>query len=412
MYRLFFLIAILLISILSCIIARRSQEQEYPAEWEPHEAIWMGFRSNEYEFDSVTIPMLRALTSNVDVRLVVEADSLIPDGIGFLGDMGIDTSRVSVFIQSPTDFWFRDPGPIFLRRRDGSLAVADFLYSNYSNDEPESFSAKAIAHEKIDEDVALRLGLPTIESNVVMEGGSIEVNGKGTLIVSELTRRRNPHLTRAEIEDDLKRTLGQAHVIWLGEGLAEDPQDLKRIVDNYYGYGTGGHTDEFVRFADAQTVLLAWVNEEDRHTHPINEINYERMSRNFEILRRSTDQDGNSLRIIRVPLPEVYWEELTISEENASLFQGLNSSLRTGDTVRMTAATSYLNYVVTNGIVLLPKYWRKGRSVSQREKDEEVRQLFVSLFRNREIVQVDALDLNIEGGGMHCITQQQPMGLR
>jgi len=372
----------------------------------------MGFRTNEGTFDSVTVPMLRALTRNVDVRLVVEADSLIPNGIGFLADEGVDTARVDVFIQSPTDFWFRDPGPVFLRRREGGLAIADFLYSNYSNVGPDSFSTKAIAHERIDEDVANRLGLPTVESKVVVEGGSIEVNGKGTLILSELTRRRNPHLTRDEIEDDLKLTLGQTHVVWLGEGLAEDPQNLQRIVDDYYGFGTGGHTDEFVRFLNDRTVLLAWVNEEDRQDNPINEINHERMANNFEILSRSADQDGNALEIVRVPLPDVYWEELTISEDNVSWFQKSDPALAIGDTVRMAAAASYLNYVVTNGVVLLPRYWREGRKASQRQKDEEVRRLFVSMFEEREIVQIDPLELNLGGGGMHCITQQQPIGMR
>ena len=212
MYRHFLTLLALLLLFLACTESGQPPEQEYPAEWESHEAIWMGFRTNECVFDSVTVPMLRALTRTIDVCLVVEADSLIPHGIGFLADKGVDTARVKVFIQSPTDFWFRDPGPVFLRRRDGGLAIADFLYSNYSNVEPDSFSAKAIAHERIDEDVANRLGLPTVESRVVMEGGSIEVNGKGTLILSELTRRRNPHLTRDEIEDDLKRSLGQTHV--------------------------------------------------------------------------------------------------------------------------------------------------------------------------------------------------------
>jgi len=317
-----------------------------------------------------------------------------------------------VFFQSPTDFWFRDPGPVFLRRRDGGLAIADFLYSNYSNVEPDSFSEKALAHEQIDEDVADRLNLPTVESGLVMEGGSIEVNGKGTLILSELTRRRNPHLSREEIEYDLKLTLGQTHVIWLGEGLAEDPQNLQRIVDGYYGFGTGGHTDEFVRFLDGRTVLLAWVNEEKRHDNLINEINYERMAHNFEILSRSTDQDGNAIEIIRVPLPEIDLEEVTITEDDVVWFQKSDSTLRVGDTIRMPAASSYLNYVVTNGVVLLPRYWREGKTDSQREMDEEVLRLFVSMFDGREIVQIDPLELNRGGGGMHCITQQQPIGMQ
>jgi agmatine deiminase len=246
--------------------------------------------------------------------------------------------------------------------------VADFLYSNYANVHPDSVSPKAIAHERIDEEVARRLGVPAVPSRVVMEGGSLEVNGRGTLILSELTRRRNPHLTAEQIEEDLKRTLGQRHVIWLKEGLAEDPQNLQRITGRFYGFGTGGHVDEFVRFVNDTTLLLAWVDEAERDTHPIHMINY--------------------------------------------AFREHDPTLVVGDTIQRVAAASYLNYVVTNGLVLLPKYWRPGMSSGQAEKDEEMRELFASLFPDREVVQIDVLALNYSGGGMHCLTQQQPRGGR
>ncbi|HUP19503.1 MAG TPA: agmatine deiminase family protein [Gemmatimonadota bacterium] len=380
---------------------------EYPAEWEPHEAIWLGFRVRVVAYDGVIVPMLRALTRHVDVRLVVETDSLIPHGLGFLAEEGVDLDRVQVFLQDPTDVWFRDPGPVFLRG-EGGLAVADFLYSNYANVPPDSFSPKAIAHEKIDEDVARRMGLPTVPSLVVMEGGSIEVNGRGTLIVSELTRRRNPHLTRAEIEEDLKRTLGQRHVIWLGEGLAEDPHNVQRIVEDYYGVGTGGHTDEFVRFVNDSTVALAWVDEAERDAHPIHAINYARMTENLQILSRSTDQDGRPLRILRVPLPDMQHEAFVLTEERFPRYRKLDPTLAVGDTLQWVAVASYLNYVVTNGVLLLPRYWREGMPESQREKDAAVGRLFETLFPDREIVRIDPRALNDEGGGMHCVVQQQP----
>lgn len=389
--------------------ARRSMAWTYPAEWEPHEAIWLGFRSRESgrRHDSVTIPMLRALARHVDVRLVVEGNDLVPEGLGFLARQGVDTSRVRIFVQSPTDVWFRDPGAIFLRSGP-ALAVADFRYSNYSNVPPVAFSDKAIAQGKIDEDVARRLGLPTVRSRVVLEGGSIAVNGKGTLILSELTRRRNPQLGRTEIEEEMKRTLGQRQVIWLKEGLAEDPQNLQRITGNYYGYGTGGHVDEFVSFASAGTILLAWVDEKERDANPINAINYRRMSENFEILSRARDQDGKPFRIVRVPLPDLQTEAEVIGKSRLAHFRKYDPSLKIGDTIHWVAAASYLNYVVTNGLVLIPKYWRPGMPLSQREKDDKVRRLFESLFPGREIVQVDVLALNREGGGMHCLIQQEP----
>ena len=112
MFKLTIIPAIALAFFSACIQSQQVPEHSYPAEWESHEAIWLGFRSHEEAQDSVTVPMLRALTRHVDVHLVVESDSLIPDGIGFLANEGVDTSRVAVFLQSPTDFWFRDPGPM------------------------------------------------------------------------------------------------------------------------------------------------------------------------------------------------------------------------------------------------------------------------------------------------------------
>jgi agmatine deiminase len=256
--------------------------------------------------------------------------------------------------------------------------------------------------------VARRLGLPTVPSRLVIEGGSIEVNGKGTLILSELTRRRNPHLTLKQIEEDLKRTLGQRHVIWLKEGLAEDPQNLQRIVENYYAGGTGGHTDDFVRFVNDSTVLLAWVDERERDAHRMNAVNYKRMSENFGILSRARDQDGRPLRIVRVPLPDVQYETRELNARRLTRYQQVDASLVIGDTIRQVATASYLNFVVTNGVVLVPTYWRQGQSVSQREKDEKAGRLFESLFPDREIVRVDVLPLNYSGGGMHCLVQQQP----
>ena len=390
----------------------------YPAEWEPHESIWMGLRTHETEalratghrhhHDLLTVPMLKALTPHVQVNVVVEGEQLKRDVLGLLVRSGVDTSRITVHIQRPTHIWYRDIGPIFLTNGDG-LAIADFAFSDYANVRPEQFTSKAIALGRTDSNLANHLSIPTIESPLVMEGGSLTVNGKGTVIVSELTRRRNPHLTRPEIETELARVLGQQKVIWLKEGPIEDQGDWKKIADSYWAAGTGGHTDEFVSFLDPQTVALSWVIEAEKDANPVNRINYARMADNLRILEAAVDQDGQPFRVVKLPVPDLQYEEVVLPPSNIPAFQPADPTIRAGDTIRWVAVSSYMNYLITNGIVLLPKFWSPGMAESQKSKDERVLEIFKTTYPHREIVQISPLILNHLGGGMHCLIQTQPL---
>jgi agmatine deiminase len=242
-----------------------------------------------------------------------------------------------------------------------------------------------------------------------MEGGAFEVNGKGTiLLVEAVTVARNRHLTKKEIEEDILQTLGQDKVIWLKEGLAEDPHQVKRMIGNYFGFGTGGHIDEFCRFANDSTILLCWVPENEKEHNLLNELNYNRMKTNFDILSKATDQDGKSFKIIKVPIPGVQIQKEKISQFTYEFLKNDYPDLTANDTLSWIAASSYLNYVITNGLVLLPAYWREGMNESVKSKDEEVLDIFEKQFPNREIVQINPTALNYYGGGMHCMTQQQP----
>jgi agmatine deiminase len=112
---------------------------------------------------------------------------------------------------------------------------------------------------------------------------------------------RNPNLKKEYIESEFRRVLGVSKIIWMKKGLADDPLHFfRRITGKYMGGGTGGHTDGFVRFANASTILLAWVDESEKDLNPINRMNYEHMSENLKILESSTDQDGNPFTIVKV----------------------------------------------------------------------------------------------------------------
>jgi agmatine deiminase len=191
-----------------------------------------------------------------------------------------------------------------------------------------------------------------------MEGGSIDVNGLGTLLTTEaclLNRNRNPELDRAEIEQHLRAYLGVSHILWLGDGIVGDDTD--------------GHVDDLTRFVDPRTVVTAI--EED----PADE-NHEPLQHNLERLNRMTDQDGRPLRVVPLPMPRPLWHD------------------------GQRLPVSYANFYIANGLVLLPAY--------DPPRDEEARAALQSLFPNREIVAIDCTDLVWGLGALHCVTQQWP----
>ena len=206
--------------------------------------------------------------------------------------------------------------------------------------------------------VAEELEIPAFHPGIVMEGGAIDVNGRGTLLTTEaclLNPNRNPELGRAEIEQHLRSYLGVSHILWLGDGIAGDDTD--------------GHVDDLTRFVDPATVVT--VLEDD----PADE-NYEPLQANLERLRGMRDQDGHPLRIVTLPMPRPLWH----------------------DGQRLPA--SYANFYIANGIVLLPTY--------DPEPDEQARAVLQALFPDREVIGIDCTDLVWGLGAFHCVTQQWP----
>ncbi|MEM6541043.1 MAG: agmatine deiminase family protein [Bacteroidota bacterium] len=380
-----------------------------PGEFEPHEAIWLGYRTLEgyghYDKDSITLAMIRAMHPHVKLNLIVEHDSLAPNAKDSLLALDIDTTNISIIYQSPTDVWYRDPGPIFALEQ-GKLKVVDFKYTGYANVPPDSIDDWARAHEKIDREIAQQLKIDTITSIVAIEGGGFETDGQGTVIqVEDVTLKRNPHLSKGAIEADYKRCCGIENVIWLPSGIAEDPLNFERIAGNYLGYGTGGHTDEFVRFANASTILLAWVDEAEKDLNPITQMNYEILSKNYQLLTEATNTKGEPYTVIRVPHSNAQIEMDTVTDQwSQSAKDHLN--LANGDTVNMVHASSYLNFLLTNKVIMLPQYGDENGAVSA--KDNKVRAIFEELYPDKRIIGINPISLNQQGGGMHCRYQTQP----
>ncbi|GJM35837.1 MAG: putative agmatine deiminase [Saprospiraceae bacterium] len=380
-----------------------------PAEFEAQESIWLGFRTYEENdpSDSVTLEIIKEIHPYVKLNLIVEHDTLAKDIKKEFSKLDIDTSNISIIIQSPTDIWYRDPGPIFAISSKNELAVIDFKYTNYSNVPPDSIGDKAKAHEGIDRDIARRLKLDTINSIVAIEGGAFETDGKGTLIqVEDITLKRNPHLSRKEIEEDLAKCCGIEKIIWLPSGVADDPHNFDRIHENIFGFATGGHTDEFVRFANDSTIIVSWIDEAEIDQHPINKLNYEILSKNFEILSNATNKEGKKYNVIKVPHPDPQTEEMVItpdwfySEQWSKRLKKFD--IKANDTIYWATASSYMNYLITNDIIIIPQYG------INKSKDFKVKKIFESLYPKRKIIGLNPISFNFGGGGMHCRYQTQP----
>lgn len=366
----------------------------YPAEWEPHESLWLGFRTHDEGLihEPLLQPLIQVLTRYVHVNLVVEDPDLFYEKDLYLSMLDVDPSKITVQVLQPADFWFRDSGPLFLVNRKGQKAVADFRFNNYQN-------TWAVPSEKIrqlsrmDQKVAIKIGLPIFSSDLVLEGGAFDVNGSGTLLLSTLVLERNPGRARDDIEKELLTLLGQKKVIWLEQGLVQDTLGFKNITGNLWGKGTGGHVDEFARFVNETTILLAWVPEKDRNKNRINRINFERMHKNYQILLQAKDQDNHPFTIVKMPLPDLEMEDRVLSN---------------GVMVKFVPAASYLNFIITNGLVLIPGYWSPGKAQSVKQKDAMVKSIMAEFFPERQILQINPASLNRYGGGMHCIYQVEP----
>lgn len=396
-----------------------------PAEYEEHEAVWLGWQDFP-PYKQPYLDLTEALVDHVKIKMIANTDSSLQNLKEALLSRNIDTNKIEYHVIEDNRLWMRDHGATYLVNRLGEKEVVDFGWTAYGNydfqlkkyegniDSARYYYQKTMKKTGlIDSIMGDREGYGSQKADVNMEGGSIEVNGKGTLILCErVTFQRNPDLSKKELETRFKNALGVSHIIWLPEGLADDPFHFSQISGDFYGWGTYGHTDEFVRFVDDHTVFLAWVDEAEKDMNPINRINYDRMSRNLEILEKSTDQDGNPIEVIKVPLPELTYLKVVMVEKmednlNVPLDWLANSDqeLQIGDSILRVPASSYLNYLVTNGAVILPTYTSVTTS---EEKEAVVKAIFRKAFPHRKLIFMDAMNLNYYGGGIHCITQQEP----
>jgi agmatine deiminase len=334
-----------------------------PPEWAPHRGTWLSWPHKEASWPGKFEPvpgifarMVSVLAEQEEVHINVADQEMEASTRSLLTRAGAPMNRV-FFHRNPTDdAWCRDHGPIFLQRQSNGKAeeaIVDWDYNAWGGKYPP-FAQDDVIPTRIGEE----LGLQVFHPGIVMEGGSLDVNGKGTLLTTEaclLNPNRNPRLARSEIEDYLRGYLGVTNVLWLGDGIAGDDTD--------------GHVDDLTRFVDPTTVVT--VVEED----PRDE-NFEPLQENLQRLRAMKDQDGRPLRVETLPMPRPLYHE------------------------GQRLPASYANFYIANGVVLLPGY--------DPNQDRKAQATLERLFPGRRIVVMDCTDLVWGLGAFHCVTQQWP----
>jgi agmatine deiminase len=346
-----------------------------PAEWEPHDAVWLQWPDRsmaahrQMKLEATWFAMVAAMAGCVPVRAVVSSDASAERLQGQLEWFGLSDGVEPVVIPID-DVWARDSGPVFVLDEAGSLTVTDWNFNGWGArfDHPHDRGvAKAIA---------ARLGVPHLNPSTTLEGGALEVNGTGCLIATEssiVNDNRNPGSTRSALETELVSFLGVRNVIWL-DGAPKDVCDA-------FGDVTDWHVDIAARFTGRSTVLYCWT--EDRA-----DPRYPHLVRHREQLEQATDETGGRLELVALPTPDVR----SVSAET----YGVPFDRHPGS----VTDAAYTNYLVTNGVVLLPVYGRP--------EDEEAKAIIREQCPGREVVGIPSLTLTEEGGAVHCVTQQQP----
>ncbi|HEY1377631.1 MAG TPA: agmatine deiminase family protein [Gemmataceae bacterium] len=339
-----------------------------PAEWEPHRATWLAWPHHAADWPGkfAAIPwvyaeIVRHLTQCETVCLLVADGKMEQRARRVLRKAGVSLGRVE-FYHVPTDrVWTRDYCPLFVVGPSGDVALTDWHFNGWAK--YPNWQRDDAASRRVADLLGRPIRQPTVHGRrVVLEGGSIDVNGRGLLLTTEEcllspVQARNPGLTQAELEAVLAENLGVRKVLWLNRGIAGDD--------------THGHVDDLARFVNERTVVIATEDDPD-------DENYAPLRENLERLKDMTDLNGRPLEVVPLPLPDPV------------VFAGQ----------RLPA--SYANFYVANDRVLVPTF--------NDPMDRVALGTLAEVFPDRTVVGIHAVDLVWGLGTLHCLTQQEPRG--
>lgn len=389
-------------------------------EFETIDALWLIWPTTDHKdgesVEKVILAIIDALISDLKIVISCPDDAVLKEAKSTLRKKYPDLKNLVFHVIPSVELWARDMGPVFVETENGKHAIADFNFNSWGYS--DTLDQNSRIEEKYDERVAELLGLPHISSPMISEGGNRELNGKGTLVAAEAVEQgRNPGMSKASMEAEYLRLLGAQNVIWLKQGLLEDrhtfigPLSTANAKKAYTVVTTNGHVDEFARFVNDSTILLASVDSTELED-PIARENHKRLEENFKILSKSTDQDGNPFNIVRLPLPSTILTTMDSGDYVYDYIKTLDyldgSQFPDGETITVVAPASYLNFIITNTVILGQKYWREGMPEKMKRQDAEAKRILQTVFPQKKIIMLDALAVNLGGGGLHCISMHQP----
>lgn len=333
----------------------------FPAEWEKQEALWLSWPHKEESWpgkiDTIYAPytaFIKAVADDQKVRINVADEAMRDFAVKHIKASGANLDNVEFYFNPTNDAWCRDHGPAFvINKVRGEKAVVDWGYNAWGGKYPP-YDLDDVVPTKI----ANHFGYKLFNPSIVMEGGSVEFNGAGTIMTTEaclLNPNRNPHLNKAQIERYLLEFYGQDQVLWLGDGIVGDDTD--------------GHIDDITRFVNEDTVLT--VIEDDPE-----DDNYQVLQDNLALLESMRLADGRKLNIIPLPMPKaVVYEDQRLP-------------------------ASYANFYIANKVVVVP--------IFDDENDEKALAVIQQCFPERKVVGINSADLIWGLGSFHCLSQQEP----
>lgn len=334
----------------------------FPAEFSKHTATWLSWPHKEASWPGkiesiypVYAQFIKLLSEGEKVNINVADEAMKQKAIGHLYAVGADLKNIQFFFHATNDAWCRDHGPAFLinPKSEQKKIIVDWGYNAWGGKYPPF---------DLDDNIPTLIGkhynIPVVYPGIVMEGGSVEFNGTGTVLTTTsclLNENRNPHLNQKQIEEYLHKFYGVDNILWLGDGIIGDDTD--------------GHIDDLTRFVNQDTVVT--VVESNKRDE-----NYKPLLENLELLKKLRLENGKQMNIIELPMPSpVVYEDMRLP-------------------------ASYANFYIGNNYVIVPTFRDKN--------DEKALLLLEQCFVDRKVVGLDSLDIIWGLGSFHCLSQQEP----
>jgi len=344
-----------------------------PAEWEEHEGTWLQWPHDDerpgqqLKLEKTWLEIVNALHEHENVHIVIQDERRREHVEQQLKFFDIGLGNIDFYIIPTNDVWARDNGPIFVVDKEGKLAITDWRFNGWG----ERYEHEIDNH--VPPRIAKKSSVPIFSPPMVMEGGAVEINGKGTFMATRtsiINPNRNPGKTQKDMEGIIKKYLGVKHFIWL-----KGATDAEK-----WGDDTDWHVDIAARFVNESTVIYNWAEED---TEP----RYSVLKLHREELQGATTESGKPLTLVALPLPK----------------GGVYPTSKIGAGGGMTSGytdAAYSNFLIANGIVVVPVFGNVN--------DDRAKKIIGEQFPGREIIGINCVALNEGGGAIHCVTQQQP----